>query len=110
MAILHLHNSPEEALPQPKELGGEIWETGAWYISEARARTMIGADIHLHEQTNAPSYKAGKITGFERRHYLDPRDGKSKLRTYFHFRRIPGMEGEPPGPGPWHGSGTKWIP
>lgn len=110
MAILHLHNSRDKSLPQPEELGGEIWETGAWYVSEARARTMIGADIHLHEQTNASSYKAGKITGFERRHYLDPRDGKSKLRTYFRFRLVPTMKGTTTGREGWLQSGIKWIP
>jgi hypothetical protein len=78
MAILHLHNSPDEDLPQPEKLGSGFCKTGAWYVSEARARTMIGADIHIHQSKTAPSYKAGKITSFERRHYLDPRDGKPR--------------------------------
>lgn len=47
---------------------------------------MVGADLHLHRSKKEPSFLAGTIEDFERRNYLDPRDGKSKLRTYFRFR------------------------
>jgi hypothetical protein len=93
MATLHLHNKPSDLLPQPTELGNGIWGTGAWYVSEARAATMKGADIHLHRTKSEPSFLAGKIEDFERRNYLGPRDGKAKLRTYFKFRMVAGMEG-----------------
>jgi hypothetical protein len=91
-------------------MGNGIWETGAWYVSETRAAMMVGATIHLHRTTADPSFLAGKIIGFERRNYTDPRNGKTKLRTYFLFRNIPGMEGATTSPDHWLQSGVKWIP
>lgn len=110
MPTLHLLNSPDVQLPQPKDLGNEIWETGAWYVSEVRAAIMVGADIHLHRNRDDPFFIAGKVTGSERRNYLDPRDGKTKLRTYYLFRNIHEMQGATTGPDLWLQSGIKWIP
>jgi hypothetical protein len=71
---------------------------------------MFEAAIHLHRNKADPSFKSGTITGFERRNYLDPRDGKTKLRTYFRLHESPKMEGTTTGPDQWLQSGIKWIP
>ena len=110
MATLHLHNNPDTELPQPTGPVDGICETGAWFVSEARAATMVGADLHLHRSKKEPSFKAGRIIDFERRNYLDLRDGKSKQRTYFRFREVPGMKGRTTDPEGWLQSGIKWIP
>jgi hypothetical protein len=71
---------------------------------------MLGADIHIHRSKAEPSFKAGLILDVERRSYSDPRDGKTKQRTYFKFREVPGMQGATTGPKGWLQSGIKWIP
>ena len=71
---------------------------------------MTGVDIHIHRKKSEPSFLAGKIEGHECRNYVDSRDGKTKLRTYFRFRNVPEMEGATTGPDGWLQNGTKWIP
>ncbi|QTN33620.1 hypothetical protein HZ994_15320 [Akkermansiaceae bacterium] len=110
MATLHLHNKPDTELPQPADPVDGICETGAWYVSVARAASMVGADLHIHRNKTEPSFNAGTILDFERRNYSDPRDGKTKMRTYFKFRETPGKKGRTTGPEGWLQSGIKWIP
>jgi hypothetical protein len=109
MATLHLLNKPDPKLPQPTELGYGISESGAWHVSGARAASMLGADIHIHRSKAEPSFKAGLILDVERRSYSDPRDGKTKMRTYFLFKAIPNMQGATTNPDDWLQSGIKWI-
>lgn len=71
---------------------------------------MLGAEIHIHEKKSAPSFLAGKVVGYERRDYSDPRDGKTKRRTYLLFREVPEIKGATTGPDDWLQNGTKWIP
>lgn len=71
---------------------------------------MNGANIYIHLKKSKPSFRAGIIEGFVPREHLDPRDGKTKLRTYFRFRNVPRMEGATTSPDGWLQNGTKWIP
>jgi hypothetical protein len=76
-------------------------------VRDVRHPVTRGTTARARCQT--PRY-AESIEDFERRNYLDPRDGKLKQRTYFRFREVSAMKGRTTGSDGWLQSGIKWIP
>ena len=110
MPTIHLRNKDDSTLPQPESFANGEWKSGCWYVAEARAKQLIGGEIHLYREKNAPSFLSGIIEGFTRKSFTDPKDGTVKIRTVFHFRRVLEIEGTTTDAVGWLQSGVKFVP
>jgi hypothetical protein len=41
-----------------------IWESGDWDVSEQTASALVGGDLYLHTEQDAPSHFGGRIVGY----------------------------------------------
>ena len=110
MPTIHLRNKSNSTLPQPEPSDNGTWKSGYWYVSEVRAEQLKGGEIHLHRETDAPSFLSGVIEGFAREPFTDPKDGTVKIRTVFYFVRVRDIEGTTTGAVGWLQSGVKFVP
>jgi hypothetical protein len=110
MPTIHLRNKDDSTLPQPEPSANGKWKSGYWYVSEARAEQLKGGEIHLHRETNAPSFLSGIIEEFTREPFTNLKDGTEKTRTAFHFVRVVEIEGTTTGADGWLQSGVKFVP
>lgn len=108
MPTLHLLNQQGDQYPQPKELKPGVWETGYWYLSETRAKKLIGHPLHLHRTKAGPSFLAGRVASYRRELYTNPSTGHSNRRTVFIFRESPDCQFRTESEG-WSQAGIKLL-
>jgi hypothetical protein len=66
MPRIHLiRNDPGLPAITPIEPGSQIYRSGYWLISEARAQSLIGGQICFHDHQTTPSFFGGVIETFE---------------------------------------------
>ncbi|MBB1307961.1 hypothetical protein H5162_00675 [Pseudoalteromonas sp. SR41-8] len=43
-----------------------LWESGDWSVSEARAQELVGGKIYIHKAQRLPSHKGGTVQSYEK--------------------------------------------
>ena len=43
-----------------------LWESGNWSVSEARAQELVGGKIYIHKAQRLPSHKGGTVQSYEK--------------------------------------------
>jgi hypothetical protein len=69
MSAIHLVKKNDPNLPpiKPvKEIGDGVFSSGDWFLSEARATSLIGGKIFFHRTQKKPSFFGGIVTKVER--------------------------------------------
>jgi hypothetical protein len=67
MTSIHLiRNDPKLPQIKPVEPGSDLFQSGYWAISEAKAEALKGGNIFFHEKQSEPSFFGGEITGFQK--------------------------------------------
>jgi hypothetical protein len=65
---VHLFAAPaaqtEDSFRVLRRVEGDIFESGNWTCSESTAARAIGAELHLHEAQDKPSWHCGVIIGW----------------------------------------------
>jgi hypothetical protein len=66
MPTIHLIKKRIAGLPAILPVKGEnnVYTSGYWTLSEARAQTLIGCPIYFHERQSEPSYYGGTLLTF----------------------------------------------
>ncbi len=62
---IHLIQIDPGLLPWPVDIGQDIYESGYWDLSLAKANHLVGQDIYFHERQDAPSFFGGIIQSFK---------------------------------------------
>lgn len=67
MASIHLiRNDPKLPQIKPVQPGSDLFQSGYWVISEAKAAALKGGKIFFHDKKAEPSFFGGEITGFQK--------------------------------------------
>ena len=64
-----------------KLASGSLMKTGAWVVSESKAKDLVGRDLILCNNKGAPAYSGGKVLD-----YVFTKDEKGNPRTTFIFK------------------------
>lgn len=82
MASIHLiRNDPKLPQIKPVKPGSDLFQSGYWVISEAKAEALKGGKVFFHEKKAEPSFFGGEITEFKK-----VTEGEYKGRIVFIFK------------------------
>ena len=89
MASIHLiRNDPKLPQIKPVEPGSDLFQSGYWLVSEAKAEALKSGKIFFHEKQSEPSFFGGEITGIQR-----VTAGEYAGRIIFIFKPDPACKG-----------------
>lgn len=109
MPTVHLLNQEGPQYPQPEEISPRIWQSGFWFLSEARSKALCGHLLHLHRRKSEPPFLSGRIVNYRRESYTRPGAEKATKRTVFIFMAETGSSADTDPKG-WSFTGIKYIP
>ena len=46
------------------KLDDNVWESGAWKLTEDRAQKLVGGEIYFHKKRTEPSFYGGTVLGY----------------------------------------------
>ncbi len=83
-------------------------ESGWWFVSAARAESVVGHPIHFHRRKAEAALLSDIVTGYRRETYTPPK-GRSSTRTVFLFTETDSTE-IATSADDWTPAGVKFVP